>query len=201
MRQLMRDLFRSPRRGSALLVCACAPAAALACWYFGADVSHALAIGACFGAVGIAWIAWPDEPLTAWRENREPRQGGRWDVARLAWSLHGGRGRVGRDALRRAQAIGRTRLAARQLDPLEPSHAAAIEKLIGSSALGVLSFSGSPTPTLRALVNCLDALDALEPADVSVAHVAAPSLLRVMLRLLGRRPAVSLPRRGARRAA
>jgi hypothetical protein len=201
MRQLMRDLFRSPWRGSALLVCTCAPVAALVSWYFGADVSHALAIAASVGAVGIAWVAWPDEPLTAWRENQEPRQGGRWDVARLSWSLHGGRGRVGRDALRRAQAIGRTRLAALRLDPREPSHAAAIENLIGSSALGVLCSSGSPTPTLRAFVNCLDALDALEPADASVAHVAAPSRLRVMLRLLGRRPAMSLLRRGARRAA
>ncbi len=201
MHQLMRDLYRSPWRGSALLVCVCAPVVVLVCWYFGADVSHALAIGASVGAVGIAWIAWPDEPPTAWSERQEPREGGRWDVARLSWSLHGGRGRVGRDALRRAQAIGRTRLAARQLDPLEPSHAAAIENLIGSFALGVLSFSGSPTPTLRAFVNCLDALDALEHADASATHVAAPSLLRVMLRWLGRRPAMSLPRRGARRAA
>lgn len=203
--KVWRDLFRPPWRESALVVIGCAPATTLVCWFFGADIWHAAAIAACLCAVGIAWITWPVERPVPWRQHHESHEGGRWDVARLSWSLHGRRGRVGPEALRRVQAIGRRRLASYHLDPLAPADVPAIENLIGGAALAVLRSSGAGsaaahTPTMRAFVDCLDALDALEPTDIGGGRrVAAPSRLRAMLRRLGRWPVVTSLRRSTRR--
>lgn len=205
MRGSPRRAFRPPWRGCTIIVTVCAPIATLVCWYFGTDVWHAVAVSAGLCAVGIAWVAWPDDRPVPWHEHDEPREGGRSDVMRLSWSLHAGRGRVGSEALRRVQAIGRRRLAVHQLDPMEPSHAPAIERLIGGAALAVLRPSGAGLssgrlPTMRSFVACLDALDTLAPPSAEVGRQVAGSwLLRDMLRR-GRRTALTLLRRSTRRA-
>jgi hypothetical protein len=203
MRSSLGNVFRSPWRGSAVIVSVCAPVVTLVCWYFGADVWHAVAIAACVCAVGVAWAAWPEEQLAPWHKHDEWRGGGRSDVVRLSWSLYRRRGRASAEALRRVQAIGWRRLASRQLDPLEPSHAPAIERLIGGPALAVLlaseRSSSSQPPTMRSLVHCLDALDALEPVGADIGRqLTVSSRLRAMLRRRGRRAVPALLRRRTR---
>lgn len=205
MRWSVGAFFRPPWRGCALLVSVCAPAATLVCWYFGADIWHAVAIAACVCAVGVAWVAWPAEQLTQWHKHDESRGGGRSDVVRLSWSLYRRRGLASAEAVRRVQAIGRRRLALHQLDPLEPSHAPAIERLIGGAALAVLRWSdrssSSQPPTMRALVHCLDALDALDPLGADIGRrPSASSRLRGMLRRRGRSAVLALLQRRTRRA-
>jgi hypothetical protein len=186
MRWSLRGVFRSQWRGSALIVSVGGPIVAIVCWYFGADVWHAIAIAACVCAAGVAWAAWPEERATPWHDHDEWQSGGRSDVVRLSWSLYRRRGRASAEALRRVQAIGRRRLALRQLDPLDPSHAPAIERLLGGEALAVLRSSerdSAPPPTMRSLVHCLDALDALEPVGADIGRqLSVSSRLRVMLR-------------------
>ena len=206
MRWSPGEFFRPPWRGCALIVTIGGPAVTIVCWYFGADVWHAVAIAACLCAVGVAWVAWPEERLASWQDHDGLRGGGRSDVVRLSWSFYGRRGRAGAEALRRVQAIGRRRLALRQLDPLEPSDAPAIERLLGGAALAVLrapgtGLSGSQLPTMRSLAHCLDALDALEPVGVDVGRQpTVSSRLRVMLRRRGRSTVLALLRRRTRRA-
>jgi hypothetical protein len=186
MRWSLRGVFRSQWRGSALIVSVGGPIVTIVCWYFGADVWHAVAIAASVCAVGVAWAAWPEERATPWQDHDEWQSGGRSDVVRLSWSLYRRRGRASAEALRRVQAIGRRRLALRQLDPLDPSHAPAIERLLGGEALAVLRSSerdSAPPPTMRSLVHCLDALDALEPVGADIGRqLSVSSRLRVMLR-------------------
>lgn len=199
----LREFFRPPWRGCALIVTIFGPATTLVCWYFGADVWHAVAIAACVCAVGVAWVAWPEERATPWHNHDEWQSGGRSDVVRLSWSLYRRRGRASTEALRRVQAIGRRRLALHQLDPLDPSDAPAIERLVGSDALAVLRSSerDSPQPpTMRSLVHCLDALDVLEPLGTDLGRQSSvSSRVRAMLRR--RTEAVhALLRRRTRRA-
>ena len=156
--------------------------------------------------MGVAWVAWPEEQLAPWHDHDEWQSGGRSDVVRLSWTLYRRRGLASAEALRRVQAIGRRRLALRQLDPLEPSHAPAVERLVGTAALAVLrspdgGLPDSQLPTMRSLVRCLDALEPLEPVGADIGRqLSASSRLRAMLRRRGPSAVLSLLRRRARRA-
>jgi hypothetical protein len=200
------EVFRSQWRGSALIVSVGGPIVTLVCWYFGADDGHSVAIAACVCAVGVAWVAWPEEQQAQWHDHDGWQSGGRSDVVRLSWTLYRRRGLASAEAVRRVQAIGRRRLALHQLDPLEPSHAPAIERLVGGAALAVLrgsesSLASSQPPTMRSLVHCLDALDALDPVGADIGRqMSVSSRLRAMLRRRGPSPVLALLRRRTRRA-
>jgi len=206
MRWSLDQVFRPPWRSCALLVSVGGPIAMLVCWYFGADVWHAIAIAACLCAVGVAWVAWPEDQVAPWHKHDEWRGGGRSDVVRLSWTLYRRRGRASAEALRRVQAIGRRRLALRQLDPLDPAHGPAIERVLSGAALAVLrssdaGLSDSQLPTMRSLVRCLDALDTLEPVGADIGRqLSVSSRLRVMLRRRGRNAVLAVLRRRTRRA-
>jgi hypothetical protein len=160
--------LRSSRLKPTVLVLGGGVVVAAACWFFGTDAWHAITIGGCLGAIGVAWVAVPDHPNVSWRDDDvTSRKGARSDVVNLSWSLRPRYGRVQHTVLRRVQGVARYRLSERQLDLLDPLDRPEIERLIGSAAYAVLSSSGSRPPLLRSIVRCLDILDALAPSGTT----------------------------------
>jgi len=139
-------------------------------WYFGADPWHALLLG---GLLATAfWIAalvtfdvGGDE--TDWRETERVNQpGARSDIARLSLSLRGRRGRVSDASVWQVRRIAERRLAQRELDLRNPADRPRIEQLLGHASYRLLVRGRmARQPTLRSLVRCLDALEALDPLD------------------------------------
>jgi hypothetical protein len=142
---------------------------AVICWYFGVDVWHAVLLGCAIPVIALALLVGSmarDARDLSWRPgNRGHREGSRTDVANLSSSLRGGWGFVGLTADRQLQQIAQRRLAIEGLDLNNVEHQSAIERRIGAEAYGVLVSSQGRVPTLGALVNCLDALDAIDSAQ------------------------------------
>lgn len=146
---------------------------ALICWYFGVDIWHAILLGCAITVIALALVVGssaPDARDLSWHPGeRERREGSRSDVANLASSLRGGWGFVGLTAERQLQQIARRRLALEGLDLDNAAHRPAIERRIGARTYRLLVRSKRRVPTLRALVRCLDTLDAIDST-----HYPAP---------------------------
>lgn len=139
------------------------------CWYFGVDAWHAILLGCAITVTALALLAGstaPDALEVSWRPGkRASREGSRSDVASLSSSLRSGWGFVGLTAELRLQQIARRRLALEGLDLNNAEHRSAIEQLIGASAYRVLVRPGGRLPSLRALLSCLNALDAIDSTN------------------------------------
>jgi hypothetical protein len=140
---------------------------AAVCWYFGADIWHAVLLGGVLTTVGlISLVGIParDPSVTEWRAGPSAnREGARGEVAELSWSLRTSYGgRVDIRAVSRVRQIARRRLALHQLDLNDPADRPGVEALIGPSAYAVL-VRRERRPMLRSLLHCLDALDTLSP--------------------------------------
>lgn len=158
----LRGLLRPPHRGPALAVVIGAPILAGICWYFGSDVSHAIAIALSIAAIGIIWAPASGDEEPAWPRPTENSKPGRREVTELSWWLRSRRGRVDDAALRRVRALASNRLATRGLELADPSHRAPIERLIGAEAYATLLANWQRPPSLRSVIRCLDALDTLD---------------------------------------
>ena len=158
----LRTLFRPPHRQLTLIVMIGTPVLAAACWYFGADVPHAVATALSLTTLGLIWAAAPGGEEPAWPNDPGPDQPGRRDIVELSWWLRSRRGRVDDAALRRVRALTSNRLASRGLDLADPAHRAAIERLIGAAAYATLRADWQRPPLLRSVVRCLDALDTVD---------------------------------------
>jgi hypothetical protein len=135
------------------------------CWYFGADLWHSVLLGGVIttvGSISLAGTPARDPSVTGWRDRpSSSRQGARSEVAELSWSLRTNyAGRVDIRAVLRARQLARRRLAPYQVDLNDPADRPRVEALIGTRAYAVL-VRRERRPTLRSLVHCLDALDAL----------------------------------------
>ena len=137
------------------------------CWYFGADVSHAILIGSAVTTLGLIFLNAndiPDVGNTDWQTDSGTNlQGARRDIARLSQSLRGSHRRVGWEAVKQVQQVARHRLMLYQLDLLNPADRAGIEQLIGHDAYIILVRGERRPPFLRSFIHCLNALDALDP--------------------------------------
>jgi hypothetical protein len=171
-RQLIGMLHLPSRRetieilGAGLLI-------AVLCWYFGVDAWHAILLGCAITVTALALLVGssaPDALDLSWRPGKHARrEGSRSDVANLSSSLRSGWGFVGLTAERQLQQIARRRLALEGLDLKNADHRSAIEQRIGTRAYRVLVSPAGRLPSLRALLNCLDALDAIDST-----HYPAP---------------------------
>ena len=158
----LRVLFRPPHRRLTLIALIGTPVLAAACWYFGTDVAHAIAIALSITTLGLIWAAAPGGEEPAWPNDTRLDQPGRRDIAELSWWLRSRRGRVDDAALRRVRAMTSNRLTSRGLDLADPADRAAIERLIGTEAYATLRSGRQRPPLLRSVVRCLDALDTLD---------------------------------------
>jgi hypothetical protein len=161
------EIIRHPGTRAAARRLLLALALAGAAWYFGADPWHAVLLGGLLATA--LWVTavvtlggegeqtdWPDI------EDGDP-SGARTDIARLSVSLRGRRGRVSDTSVAQVRRIAERRLAERELNLRNPADRARIEQLIGGPAYRLLVRGRlARQPTLRALVRCLDRLDALE---------------------------------------
>jgi hypothetical protein len=165
-------LHLSGRRGSGVIVGA-GCAIAVICWYFGVNVWHAVMLGCAIMVIALALlvaISGRGAVDFSWRPGKRARRAGsRTEVANLASSLHGGGWSfVGLTAEQQLQHIARRRVALEGLDLNNTEHRSAIESRIGVEGYGVLVRSGGRVPTLDALLDCLDALDAIDSTHYPV---------------------------------
>jgi hypothetical protein len=172
---------RPPALRATIGVLAVALLFALIFWFFGANVWHAILIGAGITTVALlGWIAMTiqvgDSPWLS--RGRSNRAGSRSDISELSWSL---RGNSGTAAVWRLRRIARQRLARHHLDLDNALDRSRIEQLIGRRAYVVLARGRRRQVRLRALLRCLDALDvlaAIDPADTVRATTPAPRARR-----------------------
>lgn len=159
------ELLRLPTRRETSRAAAAAALAAVICWYFGVNVWHAILLGCAVTVVSFAVMAGASTPALrdlGWHYRSRRRLGSRNEIARLAQSLRSGWEPVGLTAERRLQQLARRRLALEGLDLLNRDHGDAIERLIGGRAYRTLVHPLGRRPRLRALLRCLDALDAID---------------------------------------
>jgi hypothetical protein len=168
----LNEMLQLPSRRETAEILGCAFVAAAICWYFGVDVWHAILLGCAITVTALAVLigsAAPDALDLSWRPGkRSQREGSRSDVANLSRSLRSGWGYVGLTAERQLQQIARRRLALEGLDLGNADHRPAIEQRIGAASYRVLVRPHGRMPTLRALISCLDALDALDSTHYPV---------------------------------
>lgn len=160
--------MRRPQLRQALKVLAAASGVAAICWYFGVDAWHAILLGCAITVTVLASIrgtSSPENRNLGWRRRDVRRAGSRNEVLNLSWSLRSGWGLVGGTADRRLVAIARRRLALEGLDLKDPEHRAPIEGRIGPRAYKVLTRKDRGRTSFRALIYCLDALDAADSAN------------------------------------
>lgn len=162
---LWRRFEGSPRRSSSVIAMVEGATVALICWYFGLDAWPAVTFGAVAGSASLFYTAWPDLGEVHWHDARPAREGARHDISWLAASLRPRYGRVGEGAVRALRALATHRLALRHLDLTKPDHQLEIEVLIGRHAYAVLRPHRRWKPTYRRVLQCLDALDRLDPAE------------------------------------
>jgi hypothetical protein len=143
------------------------------CWYFGVDAWHSILLGCAITVTALALLVGGSAPDTrdlSWRPGKRPsREGSRRDVSSLSSSLRAGWGFIGLTAERRLYEIARRRLALEGLDLRNPDHRHAIELLVGRPAYRILVSPQGRRATLRALIHCLDSLDATDST-----HYPAP---------------------------
>ncbi len=138
---------------------------AVVCWFFGADVWHSILVATA--VTTLAYVvtsvgALADTGQDGWGDDgRHASTGARNDVVVLSQSLRGRLGRVDPGAVQSVRQIARRRLTRHRLSLDAPSDRRRIEQLIGRRSCAMLVNDRS-APTLRSLVRCLDALDALE---------------------------------------
>jgi hypothetical protein len=134
-------------------------------WFFGADLWHSILLGVVLTTMALVVSTRRsvfDHGDTNWRgSDVRNREGARNDVDQLSWSLRTRYGRVGDTALRRVQRLAGLRMARFGLDLREPLDRGAIERLIGHRTYVVLTRNSRRPPTMRSLLQCLDALDSL----------------------------------------
>jgi hypothetical protein len=165
-RQRLSEFVHLPTRRQLRLTLGAAAATALICWYFGVDAWHSILLGCAITVTALACVAGSDAPDAhelKWHPGRRSsREGSRNEIVNLSRGLRSGWGFVGLTAERRLRVIARRRLALEGLDLSDPQQRPAIEQLIGRQAYRVLSTNSGRLPTLRALLHCLDALDAID---------------------------------------
>lgn len=170
--QLNEMLDRHSRRETGRILGAGFLIAAI-CWYFGVDLWHAILLGCAITVASLVLVVGAsarDARNRGWRPGKRARRAGsRSDVANLSSSLRGGWGYVGLTAEEQLQQIARRRLALEGFDLDNAEHRSAIERRIGAEAYRALVSSQGRVPKLRALLDCLDALDAIDEA-----HYPAP---------------------------
>lgn len=173
LRSMLRTfgLVQRPQRGTVVRALFAAIVVAAIFWYFGATIWYALLFGNALTTLGLVLTAratLSERGETAWRgEGVHVSSGARNNVAELSWSLESRFGRVSHAALVSVNDVARRRLAERQIDLRESSDRAQIEQLIGRRAYLLLVSRSRRRPYLRSLVQCLDALDALETSRSS----------------------------------
>jgi hypothetical protein len=171
--QRLGELVALPSRRQLRFTLGAGAALALICWYFGVDFWHAILLAVAITVTALACLlalTATDAHDLSWRPGRRAsREGSRNEIANLSRGLRSGWGFVGLTAERHLRVIARRRLALEGLDLSNPQHQPAIERLIGPSAYRVLSSNRGRLPTLRALLHCLDMLDASDPT-----HYPAP---------------------------
>jgi hypothetical protein len=165
----LSKVIRLPNRRETIRVLGIAVLLAAICWYLGANVWHSILLGC---AITVAWLAgmagtaYPEIRDLGWRHgDRAANKGSRSDVANLSWSLRNSWGSVGRAAEWRLRQIARHRLALEGLDLGNPDDGPAIERRLGRPVYRVLVRTIQKRRLRRrALLYCLDALDALNPS-------------------------------------
>ena len=169
----LKEMLRPPTRRQVRETLGAGFGIALICWYFGVDVWHAVLLGCAITVTALALLVGssaPDSLDLSWRPGRRAhREGSRSDVANLSSSLRSGWGFVGLTAERQLQQIARRRLALEGLDLKNADHRPAIESRIGTRAYRALVSTQGRVPTMRTLLHCLDALDAIDST-----HYPAP---------------------------
>ncbi len=163
--QRLNEVLHLPSRRETRKILGAGFLIAVICWYFGVDVWHAILLGCAITVIALALsvgYAAPNARDLSWRGGRHARrEGSRSEIADLSASLRGGWGYVGLTAQERLRQIARRRLALEGLDLGNAEHRSAIERRIGAGAYRVLVSSQGRVPRLRALLNCLDALDSI----------------------------------------
>lgn len=165
-------LVRLPDRVATIRVIVAAVALSALCWYFGAGVWEAVMLGCLVTLVAVTVLVGtaPEIRETRWSgSDRGINRGSRSEVSTLSFRLRGGWGRIDLSVQRQARDIARRRLAFYGLDLHNVDHRARIEQLIGPASYGFLVRERRGAPSMRALLACLDALDAIDPM-----HYAPP---------------------------
>lgn len=172
----MSEIPKKPALRTTVRVTIVALLLAAICWYFGADVWYSILFGTVLTAVGVILLRGlgPDAGTVSWRAAGNNQQGARRDVDQLSWSMRGSYGRVDGVAVWRVQRLAAQRLALLQLDLQDPADRPRIEPLIGRRAYLLLVRGVRRPVSLRALLQCLDALDALVAPDAFALMRPAP---------------------------
>jgi hypothetical protein len=163
----LSTIIQLPSRVNALKTVGLALVASAICWYLGANVWKALMLGCGITIVALVALVGtaPEVRDIRWRGSaRGSTLGSRSDVSNLAFRLRGSWGRIDYSVQRRAREIARRRLGLEGLDLQNADHRPYIEQLIGAESYDFLVRNQKDPPKLRALLRCLDALDAIDPA-------------------------------------
>jgi hypothetical protein len=156
------------------------------CWFFGADVWHSILFGTVLTAIGAIVLRGlgSDVGTVTWRAAGNSRQGARRDVDQLSWSMRGSYGTVDGAAVWRVQRLAAQRLALYHLDLQDPADRPTIEHLLGRRAYLLLTRAQGRPVSLRALLQCVDALDVLNTLDaLDLARLPPPQQSRRRRRL------------------
>ncbi|WP_240977195.1 hypothetical protein [Planctomonas sp. JC2975] len=133
-------------------------------WLLGVDAWFAAAMGVLLALICVMWGVFrsDDESSLVWATpSREPRPGSRTDVARLAPMFQQNRGSVREQGFAAVRALAQSRLDRHELRLGDPADRERIVALIGQSAYATLTPHHGIMPSLRAVEQCLDALDVL----------------------------------------
>jgi hypothetical protein len=160
----MSAALQRPARRTAVRVTLIALLVAAICWFFGADVWHSILFGTVLTAVGLIVLRGlgPDVGTVSWRASGNNRHGARRDVDQLSWAMRGSYGRVDGAAVWRVQRLAAQRLALHHLELQNAADRSRIEQLLGRRAYLLLARGERRPVSLRALLQCLDALDVLD---------------------------------------
>jgi hypothetical protein len=189
MRRLS-TLIQPPSKLATFKAVSLALVASAICWYFGTGVWKALMLGCGITIVALVALVGtvPEVRDLRWRGSaRGPTLGSRSDVSNLAFRLRGSWGRVDYSVQRRARDIARRRLGLEGLDLQNADHRPYIEQLIGADSYDFLVRNQKDPPKLRALLRCLDALDAIDPAYEATLRSHPDSRFPLLTRLLQRK--------------
>ena len=138
----------------------------VAAWAVGVNwVLCLLIAGAAAAAVAIVELPtlaqdpnWPTPDETR-------RGGGRREVTSLSWMLTSRHGGTDRAAVLRLRAIAFRRLALQGVDLDAPAHHQRAIQMLGADVLAILMSDGSFSASHRQLVQCIEALERLDPAS------------------------------------
>jgi hypothetical protein len=145
------------------------------CWAVGVDIVHSLLIATVtLGAAALLGIA-AQRQAPYWPEAQEGRRtGNRREITRLSWMMTARRGGTDRQAVVRLRDLAQSRLARHGIDLLDPADRSRAMTALGADVFTILMQDTGSAPTHRALLRCVEALEALG----SVEPPARPSLDR-----------------------